>query len=216
METSSFSRACSPTPRPEHRGFPSQNSGSVSTASSVVIRPASCKSPLRLPLTPSAHLARRVQLVPTGPFTLRTSVSCRPAIKHFQLPCSHPEMQLPSAHSETRHAGLPSLMHPLTPTPCKGYPKGIVPGRVISNLAAPWPSGYTADTICPFFFPAPFCHCKLKRVQVPVPTAAYAASHASRTGREAAGLRSLLPASVCQELVQSWRRASSSKLRLEG
>ena len=67
----------------------------------------------------------------------------------------------------------------------------------------------------PFFF-APFGHCKLKRVQVPVPTAAYAASHASRTGREAAGLRSLLPASVCQELVQSWRRASSSKLRLEG
>ena len=66
------------------------------------------------------------------------------------------------------------------------------------------------------FFSAPFCHCKLKRVQVPVPTAAYAASHASRTGREAAGLRSLLPASVCQELVQSWRRASSSKLRLEG
>ena len=64
-----------------------------------------------------------------------------------------------------------------------------------------------------FFFFAPFCHCKLKRVQVPVPTAAYAASHASRTGREAAGLRSLLPASVCQELVQSWRRASSSKLR---
>ena len=67
-----------------------------------------------------------------------------------------------------------------------------------------------------FFFSAPFCLCKLKRVQVPVPTAAYAASHASRTGREAAGLRSLLPASVCQELVQSWRRASSSKLRLEG
>ena len=37
-----------------------------------------------------------------------------------------------------------------------------------------------------------------------------------RTGREAAGLRSLLPASICKELVQSWRRASSTKLRLEG
>ncbi|OLP96445.1 hypothetical protein AK812_SmicGene21321 [Symbiodinium microadriaticum] len=36
-----------------------------------------------------------------------------------------------------------------------------------------------------------------------------------RTGREAAGLRSLLPASICKELVQSWRRASSTKLRLE-
>ena len=37
-----------------------------------------------------------------------------------------------------------------------------------------------------------------------------------RTGREAAGLRSLLPASICKELVQSWRRASSTKLRLAG
>ena len=86
METSSFSRACSSTPRPEHHGFPSQNSGSVSTASSVVIRPASCKSPLRLPLTPSAHLARRVQLVPTGPFTLRTSVSL--SAGHQALPAT--------------------------------------------------------------------------------------------------------------------------------
>ena len=43
-----------------------------------------------------------------------------------------------------------------------------------------------------------------------------AAGDASRTGREAAGLRSLLPASACQELVQGWWRASSTKLRLEG
>ena len=43
-----------------------------------------------------------------------------------------------------------------------------------------------------------------------------AAGDASRTGREAAGLRSLLPASVCQEFVQGWWRASSTKLRLEG
>ena len=37
-----------------------------------------------------------------------------------------------------------------------------------------------------------------------------------RRVREAAGLRSLLPASICKELVQSWRRASGTKLRLEG
>ena len=43
-----------------------------------------------------------------------------------------------------------------------------------------------------------------------------AAGDASRTGREAAGLRSLLPASACQELVLGWWRASSTKLRLEG
>ena len=45
------------------------------------------------------------------------------------------------------------------------------------------------------------CNCKSRRVQVPVPTAVYGDGDASRTGREAAGLRSLLPASVCQELV---------------
>ena len=81
-----------------------------------------------------------------------------------------------------------------------------------SAHAQQWLGKKAAAAALAFFF----CHCKLKRVQVPVPTAAYAASHASRTGREAAGLRSLLPASVCQELVQSWRQASSSKLRLEG
>ena len=70
------------------------------------------------------------------------------------------------------------------------------------GISDPLLQGKGPEQHLPFFFPAPFCHCKLKRVQVPVPTAAYAASHASRTGREAAGLRSLLPASVCQELVQ--------------
>ena len=60
------------------------------------------------------------------------------------------------------------------------------------------------------FLNSPFCNCKSRRVQVPVPTAVYGDGDASRTGREAAGLRSLLPASVCQELVQGWWRSQES------
>ena len=65
-----------------------------------------------------------------------------------------------------------------------------------------------------FFFSRTFLPQQVK--EGPGPSAHCSLRGKSRTGREAAGLRSLLPASVCQELVQSWRRASSSKLRLEG
>ena len=54
-----------------------------------------------------------------------------------------------------------------------------------------------------FFLNAPFGNCKSRgsRSRSRCQLQSTAAGHASRTGREAAGLRSLLPASVCQELV---------------
>ena len=65
------------------------------------------------------------------------------------------------------------------------------------------------------FFYAPFCNCDYKGSRSLCQLQSTVVGRL-RTGREAAGLRSLLPTSICKELVQSWRRASSTKLRLQG
>ena len=56
-----------------------------------------------------------------------------------------------------------------------------------------------------FFFLAPFCNCDQRGSRSLCQLQSTAVGRL-RTGREAAGLRSLLPASICKELVQSWRR----------
>ena len=63
-----------------------------------------------------------------------------------------------------------------------------------------------------FFFCVTFCKCKLGRVQVPVPTADHGGGSRFTHGQGGGWAEE---ASVCKNLV-SWRRASSTKLRLGG
>ena len=65
---------------------------------------------------------------------------------------------------------------------------------------------------CFFFFCVTFCKCKLGRVQVPVPTADHGGGSRFTHGQGGGWAEE---ASVCKNLV-SWRRASSTKLRLGG
>ena len=72
-------------------------------------------------------------------------------------------------------------------------------------------------TFCFFFFFRTFLKLQVtRRVRSLCQLQTTVAGHALSMGREAVGLRSLLPASVGEELVQCWGRAGSTQLRLDG